>query len=207
MDREQVPLLGDIPIVGTAFRGQDDVVTRQEIIFLLTPTIIEDERLWEMGEDGLEILDAVRLGSRAGLLPFSRDQITADYNRDAIEAYRNGELDLALYYANNSLRTSSLQPEMVRMRNSLSISKQESWKRSIHQRIIDREIDIVPPNDLAPEPTDSNFNPAEPVEPAGAEGIDEQTSSPADLPTLDTTSSGDGFGSDEEETLTSAETE
>ena len=65
----------------------------------------------------------------------------------------------------------------------------------------------MPPNDLAPEPTDSNFNPAEPVEPAGAEGIDEQTSSPADLPTLDTTSSGDGFGSDEEETLTSAETE
>jgi|TARA_B100001059_G_scaffold235364_1_gene280727 type IV pilus assembly protein PilQ len=191
MSREQVPLLGDIPIVGNAFRGQDDETQRKEIIFLVTPSIIADERLWEMGQDGLEILDAVRLGARAGLLPFSRDQITADYNRDAIEAFRKGELDLALYYANNSLRTSSKQPEMARMRDTLSSNKQEAWNRNMQRRILDREIDLVPPNDLTPAPVAPEFDPEQPVEPAEAPV---STSDASDLPILETDTDGDSFG-------------
>ncbi|HBZ96778.1 MAG TPA: hypothetical protein DEO57_02935 [Phycisphaerales bacterium] len=182
MSREQVPLLGDIPVVGNAFRGQDDETLRKEIIFLLTPSIIADERLWEMGEDGLEILDAVRLGSRAGLLPFSRDQITADYNRDAIEAFRKGELDLALYYANNSLRTASVQPEMIRMRDTLGSTPHEAWNRNMQRRILDREIDLVPADDLQPAP-------AAPGEAVGAE-----TSRVIELPQLESGTADAGFG-------------
>ena len=180
VDREQVPLLGDVPIIGTAFKGQDDVITRKEIIFLLTPTLIEDERLWQMGEDGLEILDAVQLGSRSGLLPFSRDQLTADYNRDAIEAYRAGDLDRALYFANNSLRTSSLQPEMVRLRDTLSRSTREAWERSMHQRLIEGE--------LTPGTLDQNE--AEAPQPTPVSDAAETESSP--LPTLDSTDIGFG---------------
>ena len=180
VDREQVPLLGDVPIIGTAFKGQDDVITRKEIIFLLTPTLIEDERLWQMGEDGLEILDAVQLGSRSGLLPFSRDQLTADYNRDAIEAYRAGDLDRALYFANNSLRTSSLQPEMVRLRDTLSRSTREAWERSMHQRLIEGE--------LTPGTLDQDE--AEAPQPTPVSDAAETESSP--LPTLGSTDTGFG---------------
>jgi len=203
MSREQVPLLGDIPIVGGAFRGQDDETQRKEIIFLLTPSIIADERLWEMGEDGLEILDAVRLGARAGLLPFSRDQITADYNRDAIEAFRNGELDLALYYANNSLRTASVQPEMARMRDNLSSSHKAGWSRNMQRRILDREIDLVPANDLAPAPVAPEFEPEHPEEPADEPS---STSDASDLPRLDTELDDDGFGTTTD-SVTRAETD
>ena len=189
MDREQVPLLGDVPVVGAAFRGQDDAVERLEIIFLLTPSIIEDERLWEMGEDGLEILDAVRLGARAGLLPFSRDQITSDYNRDAIEAYRDGEVDLALYYANNSLRTSSLQPEMVRLRDTLARSHRTSWERSIQRRLLDQELELVPPGDLTPEP-------AADAPALDASTLIDGTTSDTDLSSLSPTGDNQGFGAD-----------
>ena len=89
--RNQVPILGDIPLIGAAFRGQDDQVDKEEIIFLLTPSIIPDERLWESGKDSLTIIEAVRVGARSGLLPFSRDQITANYNRDALDAYRQAD--------------------------------------------------------------------------------------------------------------------
>ena len=37
--RNQVPFLGDIPIIGAAFRGQVDAVNKEEIIFLLTTII------------------------------------------------------------------------------------------------------------------------------------------------------------------------
>jgi type IV pilus assembly protein PilQ len=36
--RRQVPLLGDIPLIGQAFRGHEDDMNRNEIIFLITPT-------------------------------------------------------------------------------------------------------------------------------------------------------------------------
>lgn len=41
--RRQVPFLSDIPLFGGAITGQADRVQRKEIIFLVTPTVIEDQ--------------------------------------------------------------------------------------------------------------------------------------------------------------------
>jgi len=40
--RSQIPLLGDLPLIGALFRGTSDSTTRQEVIVLLTPHIIEE---------------------------------------------------------------------------------------------------------------------------------------------------------------------
>ena len=50
--RSQVPLLGDLPYIGVAFRGTHDTVTRQEVIVLLTPHIIDDPE--EINSDARE---------------------------------------------------------------------------------------------------------------------------------------------------------
>jgi type IV pilus assembly protein PilQ len=137
--RNQVPFLGDIPIIGAAFRGQVDAVIKEEIIFLLTPTIIPDEQLWEAGRDSLESVKAVRIGARAGLLPFSHDQITANYNRDALDAYRQGDLDTALYWSNLSLRSTQVQPEMIRLRDLITNEKESLWERDLLRELMVRE--------------------------------------------------------------------
>jgi type IV pilus assembly protein PilQ len=137
--RNQVPILGDIPIIGSAFRGQDDKIEKEEIIFLLTPTIIPDERLWESGRDSLEIVESVRVGARAGLLPFSRSKITANYNKDALNAYRVGDLDSALYWSNLSLRSTYEQPEMIRFRERITNEKESVWERDLLRKLILRE--------------------------------------------------------------------
>jgi type II secretory pathway component GspD/PulD (secretin) len=134
--RNQVPILGDIPLIGGVFRGQDDQVDKEEIIFLLTPSIIPDERLWESGKDSLTIVESVRIGARSGLLPFSRDQITANYNRDALNAYRRGDLDRALYWTNLSLRTSKMQPEMLRLRENISDESESIWERDLLRELL-----------------------------------------------------------------------
>ena len=138
--KNQVPFLGDIPLIGAAFRSQADTVTKQEIIFLLTPTIIPDERLWESGRDSLEIIEAIRVGARAGLLPFSRDQITANYNRDALDAYRQGDLDKALYWSNLSLGSFTAQPEMVRLREHITNEQETVWERDLLRELMFREM-------------------------------------------------------------------
>ncbi|MBT4530492.1 MAG: hypothetical protein HOC27_04750 [Phycisphaerae bacterium] len=137
--RNQVPFLGDIPIIGAAFRGQVDAVNKEEIIFLLTPTIIPDEQLWEAGKDSLEIVQVVRVGARAGLLPFSHDQITANYNRDALDSYRKGDLDQAMYWSNLSLRSSQVQPEMIRLRELITNEQESLWERDLLRKLIIRE--------------------------------------------------------------------
>ena len=143
VQRNQVPFLGDIPIIGALFRGQDDQVEKEEIIFLLTPSIIPDEQLWESGKDSLGILEAVRVGARAGLLPFSHDQITANYNRDALDAYRLGDLDKALYWSNLSLRTSTTQPEMIRLREHITDEQETIWERDLLRELIFRETQMT----------------------------------------------------------------
>ncbi len=47
--RKQVPFLGDIPLIGNAFRGHEDEVQRSEIIFLITPSIVKGELLSKQG--------------------------------------------------------------------------------------------------------------------------------------------------------------
>ena len=138
--RRNVPLLGDIPIAGNAFKGQDDSVAREEVIFLLTPTVVKDDRLANMGEDSLKIMDSIRVGARTGLLPWSREQVTANYNRDALKAFRDGELDLAMYYADSSLRHNAHQPELRQLRESLTGEADTYWERHLSRRIMDREM-------------------------------------------------------------------
>jgi type IV pilus assembly protein PilQ len=143
LSRNQVPFLGDIPIIGNLFRGHDDQIEKEEIIFLLTPTIIKDERMWESGRDSLESVDAVRVGSRAGLLPFSCEQITANYNRDAIDAYRIGDLEKALYWSNLSLHSASLQPEIIRLRHRITDEKDSTWEQDLRRELIKRECKLL----------------------------------------------------------------
>ena len=146
--RRQVPLFGDIPIVGAAFRGQDDTVDRDEIIFLITPTVVHDQTLWEMGQDTLEMAEAVRVGARAGLLPFSRERMTTNYNQDAIDAFNHGNVEKALYYINNSLRLNSTQPEMRRFRERVTGQLEPSFENSIMQRVFRKELGALFEKDL-----------------------------------------------------------
>ncbi|MEE8155044.1 MAG: type II and III secretion system protein, partial [Phycisphaerales bacterium] len=132
--RRQIPFFGDIPLIGAAFRGQDDAIDRDEIIFLITPTIVKDDLLWEIGEEALAYGDAIRIGARAGLLPFSREKVTANHNQRAMDAQSRGDIDLALWHIKASLHLNSNQPEAVRFRQDLVGSKEMPHMRSMMER-------------------------------------------------------------------------
>ncbi|MDZ4754167.1 MAG: hypothetical protein SGJ11_06680 [Phycisphaerae bacterium] len=139
MSRRQVPGLGDIPFLGAAFKGQDDKIERNEIIFLITPTIMKDAISATMGQDGQAFAEAVRVGAREGLLPWSRDALSANHNQDAMSAAAGGDTEKALYHTEASLRLNKNQPEMVILRSELDASKpSKAFERDMMQRIIDK---------------------------------------------------------------------
>ena len=119
INRRSVPGLGDVPILGDAFNGQNDDVRRQEIIFLVTPTIIREEVMTKASEQADELVGNVMVGVREGLLPWARETLAVNSNHDAYKAMDTGDVDLALSHINRSLRNNPNQPEMVQMREDL----------------------------------------------------------------------------------------
>lgn len=137
--RKQVPVLGDIPFIGNAFRGHDDSTNRNEIIFLITPTIVDDAMITESGARGSEYVDRIVAGSREGTLFWSRDRITNNLNIEAERLAREGDTAGALNKAERSLGLNPGQPEMIQMRERLTGKKAPTTNRSFLDRVINKE--------------------------------------------------------------------
>jgi len=141
ISRNQVPWLGDIPVLGAAFSGQTDKITRREIMFLITPTIVHDKLVEAWSREAEEFVDAVRVGSRAGLLPFSRELMSSNHNQDAFAAFEAGDHEAAMFHINNSLRLNPNQPEIIRLREQISgESSRTTLGRSMMDQILELEL-------------------------------------------------------------------
>lgn len=144
----QVPFLGDIPILGAAFSGHDNDVKRREIIFLITPNIVDDELIAMSGSEGMAFVNSLRAGMREGLLPFSREKMSSQRNQDAFQAMNAGDDELALYHFDNSLRLNPAQPEVRRMRAKLTgesggdFYDYDIWRRVMENQHREHEEDL-----------------------------------------------------------------
>jgi len=94
--KSQVPLLGNLPIVGAAFRGTTDSASREEVIILLTPHIIE-EPSETRGDDRAQDVRLKVEGAKKGLQAIDRARIAEDAYARAARYYLEGDLDSAVY--------------------------------------------------------------------------------------------------------------
>lgn len=141
LSRSQVPILGDIPILGTAFRGHDNNTDRAEIMFMIKPTIVNDSLLAEQGERSMEYVERVRAGTRQGLLWFSRDRQTAQLNVEAERLAAEGKLDRAHWKLRRSLELNPHQPDALQLRERLFNEKDQWPTRSILDRVVNSEME------------------------------------------------------------------
>ncbi len=125
----QIPLFGDL--VPGALSGQKDATLRQEVIFLVTPTIVEDPKSSMDGDMALKVIDAVQTGARAGLLPFSHAQIAGNYQTQALDAWRAGDTKKASLYADQAIRVSPSSPSMIQLREDIRANNSAPWKTKL----------------------------------------------------------------------------
>jgi type II secretory pathway component GspD/PulD (secretin) len=125
----QIPLFGDL--VPGALSGQKDATLRQEVIFLVTPTIVEDPKSSMDGDMALKVIDAVQTGARAGLLPFSHAQIAGNYQTQALDAWRAGDTKKASLYADQAIRVSPSSPSMMQLREDIRANNSAPWKTKL----------------------------------------------------------------------------
>ncbi len=68
-DETKTPLLGDIPILGSLFKRVDKESRKADLIVMITPTILNEDRIREFARDNLQRLEMRRrsqAGRRAG---------------------------------------------------------------------------------------------------------------------------------------------
>jgi len=87
ISRRQVPGLGDVPLFGNAFRGQDDSIGRSEVIFMVKATVVDTDVLLELGDEAMDRVGMARVAEREQTLPWSRSRLTARHFVNARELY------------------------------------------------------------------------------------------------------------------------
>lgn len=139
--RTNVPGLGNLPVVGAAFKGQDDDVTRSEVIFMIKPTIQKDEDLTKMADSINADIESTRSGMRKGLLPWSRTKLTSKYVSDAMQYVKAGNNDKALWSLDKALYLDPAMPDALRLKEQITGEKTYFYDRSILKNAIDSVID------------------------------------------------------------------
>lgn len=93
--RTQVPLLGDIPLLGVLFRSTADQVKREEVIVLLTPHIIEEPSETE-GAARADDISRTRTGAKDSLQWMTRSKLAEDRYALAARYYLEGNNESAM---------------------------------------------------------------------------------------------------------------
>jgi type II secretory pathway component GspD/PulD (secretin) len=116
--RSQVPLLGDLPIIGAAFRRSTDENNREEVIILLTPHIIEEPEQTQ-GEARAADVARKRYGARQNLQWVSRSRLAEDRYTRAVRYYADGYREQAVYELNAALELRPTYLEALRLKERI----------------------------------------------------------------------------------------
>lgn len=191
VSRKQVPILGDVPILGIAFKGQDDTVVRDEVIFLITPTVVKDESLYAAGDKAKHDASLAVLGAREGLLPWSRTKLTSSHMREALKAFDEGDREKALWSADMALGIDPTFAQARRLKEEITGQREYTVKRSMLDDAMDLVIAseignapaaaVVVPVEVQEAPAaEPMTEPAAPVaEPVMEKAVEEETAAPA----------------------------
>lgn len=120
LKREQIPGVGDLPGIGTAFRSTNDTTVREEVIILITPHIIDhdpDEAVSERIKDDVE---RCRVGARQGLRWWSRSRLANAYMRSARQEATNGNTSWALWNVDMALNIEPQMSDAIQLKEQLT---------------------------------------------------------------------------------------
>lgn len=150
-NRSQIPLLGDIPVLGTVFQSRSDSLQRQEVIILLTVHVVKDSDTYaDQSWAQLEDMERLRVGIRQGQMWHGRERLAQAQYRSALEHYANGDFDKALWDVRMSLHNNPRSMSAIRLMEE--IRGQREWdddatstRMFIHQAILkERGVDDQP---------------------------------------------------------------
>ncbi|MBC8471304.1 MAG: hypothetical protein H8D56_17720 [Planctomycetes bacterium] len=116
--RSQIPLLGDLPLIGALFRKTKDEVKRQEVIVLLTPHII-DEAKDTQSDARVDDIRRKRFGAKEELQWAGKARLAEDRYAMAAKYYLEGDTEAAMNALNYVLELRPSYLEAIRLKERI----------------------------------------------------------------------------------------
>ncbi len=116
--RSQIPLLGDLPLIGGLFRSTSDSTTRQEVIVLLTPHII-DEPKDTQSDARVDDIRRKRFGAKNELQWAGKARLAEDRYVIAARYYIEGDTEAAMNELNYVLELRPSYLEAIRLKERI----------------------------------------------------------------------------------------
>jgi len=142
--RSQVPLLGDLPLVGGVFRGTSDSTTRQEVIVLLTPHIITEPSQTH-GQARAADISRKRFGAKEALQWEGRAKLAEEHYTKAAKYYLDGDYKAAMKELKESLKVRPTYLEAIRLKEKIINKTQPKKAKAEIKR---KMLNIVEQDDL-----------------------------------------------------------
>ncbi|NQT03181.1 MAG: type II secretion system protein GspD [Planctomycetes bacterium] len=116
--RSQIPLLGDLPLIGVFFRSTSDSVQRQEVIVLLTPHIIDEAK--ETNSDArIDDIRRKKFGTKDELQWAGKARLAEDRYATAARYYLEGDTEAAMNELNYVLELRPSYLEAIRLKERI----------------------------------------------------------------------------------------
>jgi type IV pilus assembly protein PilQ len=120
--KNQVPLLGDLPLIGMAFRSTNDTTEKQEVVVMLTPHIIRTSADTQP-DQAKEYINDKMDGARKEIAWYSHTRIAEEHYQNALTAYKNGDVNKAMTEVNAALELRPSYTDALRLQRELMAKK------------------------------------------------------------------------------------
>jgi type IV pilus assembly protein PilQ len=117
--RDQIPILGSLPLIGWLFGRTSESVTRRELVILLTPHILDPVRAEQKANEARERFASVRRSHWDSLSPYIRPALAGRFAADAMALQARGELHRALGAVERALALDPTAADAAVLRDEL----------------------------------------------------------------------------------------
>ncbi|MCC9604554.1 hypothetical protein LOC68_27445 [Blastopirellula sp. JC732] len=116
----QIPYLGSIPLIGPAFRQKQEETSRDELIVLLTPRIVDAAHIPSDGEVLQGVFEQQHENLADKMSPLGKRYLGRKYYRMATAAWATGDAYSALRYCNLAIHFDTSSLEAAELRNVIT---------------------------------------------------------------------------------------
>ena len=121
----QVPVLGNIPLIGFLFRSTTETTERREVIVLITPRIVYEPGASMEGEKVASEFHRRQSHYFDKMMPTNKRSLGHKYFRMAQSAWAAGDRDRALRFAELSVHIDPLNRAALDLRSDIWLGRQE----------------------------------------------------------------------------------
>jgi type IV pilus assembly protein PilQ len=119
----QVPLLGNLPLVGFLFRSSTETTERHEVLVLITPHIVYEPGTCQEGEQAACEFHRRQSLYADKMTPFNKRSMGRRYFRLAQSAWAAGDRDTALRFAELAVHFDPLSRAAIDLRSDIWLGK------------------------------------------------------------------------------------